>query len=409
MSSKMMQNKALLLSVFLGIVLFGQIAFSAGDYASLSLSILKYEPVPAQPNSYIDLWMKLDNTGSKDARNVTLEFVEQFPFSIDSGFERSYNIGSVPGFQSVVKKFRVKIDKNAVEGENEIKFRYSLGTTQGSWIERSVTIDVKRQDSLVMVEKVFPETNELRPGERSSINVVVKNTASTLVRDVTVELSLGNSPIYTIGETNKKRISRIDAGEEKTLNYRVVVDPISSPGVYPLTINITYYDNTGEKHSLTYESGVIVSEEPKLTLVEDVNGFLVDGKAQTIGLKFVNNGNIDLKYVSVEIGESEGYSLLSPSLLYVGNIDSDDFERADIEVYIDKEVKEIEVPVHINYRDSLNREYDINKTLSFKVYSPSELSEKGLVEKGSGWKYLFIAVVLVLAYAGYRKLRRKKK
>src|SRR3989338_7187239 len=57
--------------------------------SQIEVTLINQEPDPAEPGKYVDIRFKLDNNGSDEARNVDIEILPQYPFSLDPGKERS--------------------------------------------------------------------------------------------------------------------------------------------------------------------------------------------------------------------------------------------------------------------------------------------------------------------------------
>ena len=95
--------------------------------SQIEVTLINQEPDPAEPGNYVDARFKLDNNGSEEARNVEIEILPQYPFSLDPGREALRSAGTLQSMQrgdvGVIAKYRLRIDKNAVEGENGIKIR----------------------------------------------------------------------------------------------------------------------------------------------------------------------------------------------------------------------------------------------------------------------------------------------
>ena len=73
--------------------------------------------------------------------------------------------------------------------------------------------------------------------------------------------------------------------------------------------------------------GVEVSAKTELSysVESEMN---VIGEQGRIALKIINSGLGDIRFVNVKLGTASGYDLLSPSQVYVGTVNSDDFETA---------------------------------------------------------------------------------
>src|SRR3989338_3713608 len=53
--------------------------------SQIEVTLINQEPDPAEPGNYVDARFKLDNNGSEEARNVEVEILPEYPFSLDSG------------------------------------------------------------------------------------------------------------------------------------------------------------------------------------------------------------------------------------------------------------------------------------------------------------------------------------
>jgi uncharacterized membrane protein YuzA (DUF378 family) len=97
----------------------------------LTLSLVNQDPIIADPGAYLDLTFKIENNGTDNAQNTTLELIPEYPFSLDPGASAVSNLGTINGLQggsnAYLAKFKVRVDSNAVNGDNEIKARISSG------------------------------------------------------------------------------------------------------------------------------------------------------------------------------------------------------------------------------------------------------------------------------------------
>ena len=95
--------------------------------------------------------------------------------------------------------------------------------------------------------------------------------------------------------------------------------------------------------------------------------------------------------------------------MYVGDIDSDDYETAEFKIYLNPTKKdEIPLFLSIDYKDANNQDYAKEISIPLKLYSSSEIKKYGL-GKGNSKAGIFISIAIVIAgLFFYRKVRRKK-
>src|SRR3989344_8468779 len=118
-------------------VLAAQTTYRPANIYDIAVTLINQEPDPAEPGKYVDVRFKFDNNGSGEARNVIVELLPEYPFSLDSGVSPARNIGTIQSMQKgdvgVIVKYRLIVDENAVEGGNDLRVRYKI---EGySWIE----------------------------------------------------------------------------------------------------------------------------------------------------------------------------------------------------------------------------------------------------------------------------------
>jgi hypothetical protein len=71
----------------------------------LSIIMSRYDPFPAEPDKYMTIWIKVQNEGPIDARNVTLELLDTYPFSLDPGEERVRSFGTVKPTEPILVEY----------------------------------------------------------------------------------------------------------------------------------------------------------------------------------------------------------------------------------------------------------------------------------------------------------------
>ncbi len=102
------------------------------------IQTLKYDPFPVNAGGWFDLWIKAQNIGQDDAKNVIFQLQQDYPFEFDNSSVQQYNL--IPGTISanknqqandgnidanqVLMKFRVKVADNAPEGNSVLKIKF---------------------------------------------------------------------------------------------------------------------------------------------------------------------------------------------------------------------------------------------------------------------------------------------
>jgi len=127
-------------------------------------------------------------------------------------------------------------------------------------------------------------------------------------------------------------------------------------------------------------------------------------------VKIVNKGLPDMKFVNVRLFNSSKYRIISPSEVYIGNIDSDDYETADFKLYIEKNSdKKVILPLAVEYKDANNKNYKNIVNLELPLYSSSEAKKLGLSEGNGNFKWVLLVILAAAGFFGYRYWKKKKK
>jgi hypothetical protein len=102
-------------------------------------------------------------------------------------------------------------------------------------------------------------------------------------------------------------------------------------------------------------------------------------------------------------------NILSEKEKYLGDIDSNDFDRVDYEIYVNSDAPNtLTLPVHLEYRDATNKKFSENRILNLNFYSLEEAQALGLIEKTNFGIYVLI-LLLVIGYIVYRIIRKRRK
>jgi len=395
--------------------------------ADIDVSLINQNPDPAEPGKYVELKWKVENIGSLNAENVIFEVIPKYPFSLDPGESAQQKIGSLWGRQigdnGVTVTYRLKVDENAVEGQNEIEIRYSLDNGISWQNPGKFYISIRTHDAILNVKKVSYAPDPMPPGKKTVLSIELENMADSLLKDIKVNLvlikiiqtavavSYEELPFSTIGTTNLQVIKSIEAGKTKTIEFTLIPDPDADANIYKIPITIQYSDELGTNYSKSEVISVIVGDKPILEPLIDSTSIYMKGQVGDVGISFVNKGTTNVKLLDVELKESDYIKVISSQKVYLGNVDSDDYELAEFKIYVnDLDDSKVPLIINYNYLDPNNNQYEEQKTLYIDIYSKSEAKKYGLDGASSGAGGIFaIIIIVVIGYFGYRWWKKRKK
>lgn len=211
--------------------------------ALVEVSLLNQDPYPAQLNNYVELVFKVENKGRVDVNDVMIELLPQYPFSLDLGVVAVNEIGSLTlvqyGEKAVFVKYKLRVDKDAIDGENTIKLRY-VYDTNGEWRnyitkEFNVTIEDPRTDFDIAIQDYSPATGTL--------SIAISNTGDQNAESVTVSLP-EQSSIDVVG-SNKEIVGGIETNDYTVSSFKVVPKEDAL-----IIVKISYTDSIGIRREI---------------------------------------------------------------------------------------------------------------------------------------------------------------
>src|SRR3989344_8148873 len=195
---------------------------------------------------------------------------------------------------------------------------------------------------------------KLYPGEQVTISLSIKNTLNQDVEDVSMNLLLEETKFISVGGSEES-IDEIREDKDKSFDFTLKASQDIAPGDYNIPYVISYTDpnpdNDGKKIEKKGSIGVTVSARTELDYIASAENPVI-GQQGKVSLKIVNRGFGDVKFVSVKI-KPQGFTLLSSEDVYIGNVDSDDFETATYDVLFKDQTARLKASVE--YRDFDNK------------------------------------------------------
>lgn len=383
----------------------------------IRIEVLRTNPSPIGPGDEFDLWVSVESQGGTnlnimdELENLEIELVENFPFSLASGESAIKEYGTFKEGDYILAKYRLVVDKDAYEGENSITFIVRHENNLG--VESApLTIDVQVVDTNLDIVTVDTDPDVLEPGRIAELEITVKNNAYSLFRNLEAKVETGSSvPIVPYQMTNQQSLRQLNAGEAHIFTYFVIVDESASAGVYEIPFSLSYEDDTGNEYTVNQSFGLLISATTDLDFnLEEFDIFRKGSKGDVV-VSVSNTGASELKFMSLEILESEDYVVLGSNKEYLGNVDSDDFETSTFEIYVLD--NEVDLQLQVNYKDTYNEEYKESVNLSLPIYTEEEITMYGLSVNGGSygniWLYLIFALFGYFCFKGWRKEKQLDK
>ncbi|MBU3906891.1 MAG: hypothetical protein KKA64_01440 [Nanoarchaeota archaeon] len=258
------------------------------------------------------------------------------------------------------------------------------------------------------ISSVDSNPSEIAPGEKVSLNIEIQNNLNDDAEEVVVVLDLTQVPFSPYQSSNEQTIEEIKEDDEEKFKFELIADSDAKSGNYKIPVKISYKIGDEIKDSRGLVS-LLVNAKPEISLSVD-NSALIKGKENNLNIKIINSGLGEAKLLSIEILLVSGVKVTGADNIYIGNLDSDDFDVAEFKVFIQDDASSSPVIlVKINYRDSANNQKTEDFNLPVKAYTQKEATELGLISKNNNLLYIGIVIAVVLVFIIYRKIRKRRR
>jgi hypothetical protein len=384
--------------------------------ANLKVTIVETNPYPAKIGEYLDLTVQVENIGRDRAENVDIEIVPEYPFSIDSQANAIQNIGALAPEKFASKEFHLFVDKNAQKGTRSIDIR-TRTDVNSPWSEKTFDIRIGTEtfDSKGTVElaEIVSSPEDFMPGDKGTVTVTLKNTATT--------------PTVTIDGKDYDTNARIQAAVLRPLSDEVTVQsaPYGDMGILgpgdsiKLTFNVMVSEDAGEgTHNLELEiegNSFDYNSRKNIPLEVDSSNVkvipskplkLVNGEA-TLEFDVANTHPNELNSVSIK-PEAEGVKFY-PAEYFIGPMDPDELFTIEFNVVTDSPSKNItkisdsiNLSLSASYGNGINKHENLVSNLHIQQIEENQGDNSGPVIAGIAIIALIAAGVLV-----YRKKQKK--
>tara|TARA_Y100000310_G_scaffold263977_1_gene274481 strand:+ start:7772 stop:8995 length:1224 start_codon:yes stop_codon:yes gene_type:complete len=405
-----MKKIAILSVLFLLVVSLTQAAVYSNQ-PEIRVIILSQSPDPVEPGQVVTMTFQVDNEGQETSGDVIVEILPQYPFSLYSGTAQR-NIGVLRRTTSgdkVTVEYKLKVDEEAAEGETEIELQLQVGDTSGRiYSDDEFLIDIQTQDAVLGITSITSEPEQIPPGGMSSTNIMVKNFADSLLKDIKFTLDFRDStlPLAPFQSSSQQRLAKLRSDFQGGLEFNIQADPNAAPGLYKVPLNITYNDEKGNSYAINDVLPLTIGDIPELNTYIKKTTVLQPNKDGKVTIEIANAGTTDVKYMSLTLLPSEHYTLISPTnYFYIGDIDRDDTESEEIDIFTSS-LRTLRIPVELQYKDASNTELTQQVNLEMDLYSALQLRKLGVLERTKLGLY---GTLLIIGGAGYLVYRRRKK
>ncbi len=387
--------------------------------AQLDTELLTQNPEPARSGDIVDLNIKLENLGGKDAEKVIAELLPEFPFSLATNEIPQQPIGKLPNYPTEANfkiiKYKLLISKDAIDKTYDIKFRYSQ---DGGKDWTLVTFQIK-VTSTEFAQIISVDKTKINPGQETPLLFTIHNIGKAPLTNMIFTWNEKDKVILPVGTDNTRYIPYLGIGESAKLEYTVVANPAAQRGLYNLGLELSF-DGTNatgsaQNNKIITNAGILIGGDTDFDLA------VADSSNGKTSFSIANTGKNDASSVSINIPEQKGFLSRGSSSVIIGNLNKGDFTIVSFQIAPVVPVQKDEtrkLSMNVSFTDSFGERHTLEKQLDVKIsqISPQNGTMSGFngnrtqSSSNTTWVILFIAIIIAgIAFYVVSKNKKMKK
>jgi len=251
--------------------------------AGVTISAENYYPAPAEAGDYFDIILKITNTGD-DVTDAVVKFKQSYPFSLDPGGEEEIVINNLGAKSAVTRKFKVRVDAGAKEGDNPLTFQYK--DCLGCFFEEK-SIPILVMEAQTMFDVVLQEISS------EGVYIAIANIGKNPANAVTVRIPEQENFVTKL--ISASIIGNLESGDYTLVGFQIIPKSESQGIIFrrgennteeasnqkELIVQIDYTDPLGGRRSVNEKillnpnslSGVSLGAIDNVSMRQQKSGF----------------------------------------------------------------------------------------------------------------------------------------
>lgn len=379
------------------------ILLSPMAFAATSLQIQTGTvPQTVTPGNEVYVEVKITNTGVLAIDSVKIKGLTVDPNIVQVTPVYLSDLGSLGPSKMVSTLIKFKVPTITSSGFYPIAFLIDAcqgNTCDGYTASALVTVQAP---SALEIKSVTPTS--LTPGENNTLAITLSNVGDTAISSILLTWTDPTNKILPLGSDNRKFISSINKNSDYMVTSGVIVSPDAASGVYPITISMDYKDQTGAPQHIVSTVGLRVVGNYHFVVSLETQDIVTAGMKGSAEIKIANAGTQDAQFLTVKVMQSDPIAQITPSVVYVGNLKSNDYDTEKFQFYAANATPGMyALKIELTYKDPYGQSYSEVRSVDVRVSSKSE------VQSPSSLPLIVVVVIVVIAVYIYWDFRRKKK
>ncbi len=277
-------------------------------------------PVIASPGTFGYIEVNLKSI-SGTASNIEISASSWDPNAVIPEGNWKIKLVSLESGDSYSVFYEFKVSSTAASGLYQVVFdiEYSGGSSTRQ------TAIIKVEDATVLDLKSIKPTS-VNIGEATTLVFNITNSGKANIENILFVWTDPNDLILPVGSDNRITIPLIASENYTEISIVVMASSGISPGIYPLTITMNFYDQTGTEQTITSTVGLQISGTTTFDVV------LQTSTTSSTTFAIVNTGANTASSVVVSIPQQPNYSTSGTSSASLGNLDAGDYTLASFQL-----------------------------------------------------------------------------
>ncbi|MDD5149100.1 MAG: hypothetical protein PHC28_01275 [Flavobacterium sp.] len=247
--------------ILLSLILFSCLALASAattiNTCNLNVTLVNQDPYPATPDSYIKVVFQVSNAYDSDCGGAYFELAPSYPFSLDENdswrFLEEGTVLSSEYSQDWMIAYKIRVDKDALDGENLIEVHYGPGTKYSdTYLTAKFNITIK--DARTEFDAVIQESSD------SEVSIAIANVGKYTANSVVVRIPEQEN--FQASGTDGQMVGNLESGDYTIVSFTISQilnmtqsreNPQSTSQTKNLSFDIYYTDNIGERRVVNME------------------------------------------------------------------------------------------------------------------------------------------------------------
>jgi len=392
--------------IFLNL-LFASIILSALAYADIRPNVVVSD-FTLKDGAYVGkkfvLSANLVNTEpSSCAKSITSSIDAGAPFIMDG--ISTLSIGDLCYGGNKVVDFPLKVDPTGTGGFYQLKVVNNYESNGFIQFSTSNTLNIFVNGSPEINANIINSNPvDIYPGDTGTLTVKLENDGGFRAQSLSASMKADN-PIEVKWSKSFDSVELLDARQSKTMEFSVEVPKNAEAKIYPLTMEIVYYDENMEKQAKTFNFDFYVKKKAQFATIDAGSDTLyANQNLRSVKISLKNTGTDAARKIKAKILPQFPFST-DGSVRYIDMLDAGNSAPVYFSVDVDKDANpgKYNLDLLLDFEDAQGKKFQDTAQVALDV------NRKGIIRAVFIDYWLLWLIVLAVGAIIYRRKYGKAK